>query len=167
LEDEMDAVLSEYLGSDQAREEVATLIRERSYPKGGGMWIAGDGGEALAAINITPKGAWICISIEIGSGFEHAVGVHYRADGDSYAVTDLGDGVRALRVKMGILDITDDMRSRIIERCSDALENCHDCGWPEVRLVVDAADLPDAICRAMLASIRVASVGDTQKDQTK
>ena len=100
---------------------------------------------------------------------------YYRPDGDRYVVTDLGEGVRALRIRTGAKYID------ILQKCRRTTRHNHFYGafgqiydatigagnWErgsgigalfDASTEADKANLPDAICRVMLASLRVANI---------
>ena len=137
--------LAEYLASEQAREDVRQLF-DGDKPRFPVMSM-----EDLCLVR-DEVGAWRSVMIWDDNQNKELT-AYYRPDGDRYVVTDLGEGVRALRLRTGDLY----RRSGGPEECrairgvwfGDALGTTN----------VTAADLPDAICRVMLASLRVAGVG--------
>ena len=133
--------LAEYLASERARDDVRLLIRESvGYLRvGHGTWnLGGDGAwkTAIYHTNATQQ--------------DHTV--YYRLDGDRYVVTDLGEGVRALRLRIGCIN-TDSQFDGTWRKLlgHPAVRSYFDTLYAEVT----AADLTDAICKVMLASLRV------------
>jgi hypothetical protein len=147
-------MLANYLETPQAREDVQALLdscdgAENSWAEktldSGLHWMTED------------AGAWW----RVGLADSQVYSVYYRPDGDRYVVTDLGEGVRALRLRTGSVSYTYEMRciplglqgARIKDGCVMA-----DHGDPyRADDCIAAADLPDALCRVMLASLKVAS----------
>lgn len=134
--------LHEYLMSEQAREDVRALVdgREEFVGPGGLCIIAG------------PEGKWRAMTAIDDAGDEVLARVYYRPDGDRFVVTDLGEGVRALRLKKG----------DVLVRHPYIPDGTNYTDVHSGVLVADpepsAPGLPDAICRVMLASLRVAEV---------
>lgn len=129
--------LADYLASEAAREDVRLAmfvsvatrcigeqtISVRMYPP--------EDGEAFHCVMLTAGG--------------RKLRAYYRPDGERYTVTDLGEGVKAKRLRTG--DLTQPaFEPRTCWQYGDLL------GADKIT----AADLPDAICRVMLASLRVA-----------
>lgn len=126
--------LADYLASEAAQEHAKDMIahkQDAAFPVDGGWrdW-------RRAQI-----GAWTRLSTD-------GICCYFRPDGERFIVTDLGEGVRALRLRTG--DVT-----------QPAFEprGCWQYGDILGADKVTGADLPDAICRVMLASLRVAGVG--------
>lgn len=121
--------LADYLASEAAREDVRKRLRgEPSY-----FTRFLDGGRV-----------WHGMRCNKCNG-EFSPTIYYRPDGERYTVTDLGGGVKAKRLRTG--DLTQPaFEPRICWQYGDVL------GVDKIT----AADLPDAICRVMLASLRVA-----------
>lgn len=151
--------LAEYLASPQAREDVKALLQAPDL-----VPVHERASRSRRRILLPPPryiwearwnrqdGPWTnaCLSTwDPESGDEQQLArAYYRPDGDRYIVTDLGEGVRALRLRTG--DVT-----------QPAFEprGCWQYGDILGADKVTGADLPDAICRVMLASLRVAGVG--------
>lgn len=160
--------LAEYLALEQAREDVKALLAQPSQPLGE---LAPDSEARIGSVRTAPlavtwsdykhKGcAWRQVELDHADG---CLSVYYRPDGDRYVVTDLGEGVRALR-----------LRGASIQRLGDAISEVLGAMWVANQLPprygitgmvngeiapmssITAADLPDALCRVMLASLRVA-----------
>lgn len=139
--------LAEYLASEQAREDVRLVVAKPHdvlrYSGNGGPWL-----------ERTTLKAWTRLGID---GADQYITAYYRPDGDRYVVTDLGDGVRALRLRTGVL------HSRAAAEAAKARQGiCRDQEWTmggTADLELEGfkpEQLPDAICRVMLASLRVA-----------
>lgn len=160
--------LHDYLQSEQARSDVRELLdscdgAENSWAdktvEGGFHWMTED------------AGAWWRVGLEDS----HAHNVYYRPDGNRYIVTDLGEGVRALRLRTGVGFVD------LLQKCRRSKEANHFYGlfgqihdatigagnWErglaigallDVGTYADESNLPDAICRVMLASLRAAEV---------
>ena len=148
--------LAEYLASEQARDRLKTAdvltMPSASEWHGHGQKVV-----------IEQYEAWWRVSVAVA---DETTVAYYRPDGDRYVVTDLGEGVRALR-----------LRGASIQRLGDAISEVLGAMWVANQLppsygitgmvngeiapmsFIDAADLPDAICRVMLASLRVAGAG--------
>ena len=137
--------LAEYLASEQAREDVKALLDGREE------FVGPDG----ICLITGPEGQWRAVNALDDAG-ELLGRAYYRPDGDRYVVTDLGEGWRQHRLRTGRVDWT----AEIIAACDynpyivDTGERATagDCE----NLILKASDLPDAICRVMLASLRVA-----------
>ncbi len=96
---------------------------------------------------------------------EKHVYAYYRPEGDRYIVTDLGEAVRALRLRTGVMD------PEIVLPTWASEGYCvpYVCAnyWPVLAMAdahgvgVSAADLPRAIVRVMLAAHRVAALVPT------
>lgn len=144
--------LAEYLASEQAREDVRDgaleLGRCRNLRRG----------IDFAWMRFDIVGMWRKVSIEQGQDADAlVVTAYYRPDGDRYVVTDMGEGVRALRLRTGVL------HSRAAAEAAKARQGiCRDQEWTmggTADLELEGfkpEQLPDAICRVMLASLRVA-----------
>lgn len=79
--------------------------------------------------------------------------VYFRSEGDRYIVTDLGEAVRALRLRTGRMDAVERAGRAWVEMAGPGTWNAgtmsENCA---------AADLPRAIVRVMLAAVRVAAL---------
>ena len=140
--------LSDYLQSEQAREDVRGLC------SADGFWLI----NGLGRLEIAQTGAWRVLWL---IGERERLAAYYRPDGDRFVVTDLGEGVRALRLRTGC------SQHLAMERSDPMREALRTSGignvWSTERGIMEldnitATDLPDAICRVMLASLRVAEV---------
>ena len=81
--------------------------------------------------------------------------VYFRAEGDRYLVTDIGEAVRALWLKTGNLEAD----GAVWRAWESGLEvGGVFLGKNTLRAYCPAADLPRAIARVMLAALRVASL---------
>ena len=140
--------LAEYLASEQVREDVRLVVAKPHdvlrYSGNGGPWL-----------ERTTLKAWTRLGIE---GADQYITAYYRPDGDRYVVTDLGEGVRALRLRTGWI------HGRANGHAMQERETLASggVGWVagmsgDIELDgVKEDQLPDAICRVMLASLRVA-----------
>jgi hypothetical protein len=142
-------LLAEYLASEQAREDVKALL-DGDKPSLPVMSM-----EDLCLVR-DEVGAWRSVMIWDDNQNKELT-AYYRPDGDRYVVTDLGDGVRALRLRTGVL------HSRAAAEAAKARQGiCRDQEWTmggTADLELEGfkpEQLPDAICRVMLASLRVA-----------
>ena len=133
--------LAEYLASEQAREDVKALLeRRRLTPNFADIHAK----NPHRFMGITKTGAWHVVTMSVEGETCQAL---YRPDGDRYVVTDLGEGVRALRLWTGeVMAGWENWFDGVMESVAGVIR---------IRFVT-AADLPDAICRVMLASLRVA-----------
>jgi len=162
--------LADYLATEQAREDARRLL-VAPYPRR----IDAIVNDMPAVMSLYPADAWTRVSMTAQTfmrpGDPQDAGCYFRSDGDRYIVTDLGEGVRALRIKgCALLDIK--------TKVDEALMQMYQAGmlhatYGPVALIqgeigtignVNASDLPDAICRVMLASLRVAGVGLTTNE---
>ena len=112
-------------------------------------------GAAVFHYRCDPPSPWFSVSVmsTARSPEWRRRGVYYRPDGDRFIVSDLGDGLKALRLRTGISMAQAD--AAIVEY---GAFGAHFMG-PEVGLRCDSAGLPDAICRTLLASYRIANLG--------
>jgi hypothetical protein len=151
--DEM--TLADYLASEAAREDVKALLeRRRLTPNFADIHAK----NPHRFMGITKTGAWHVVTMSVEGETCQAL---YRPDGDRYVVTDLGEGVRALRLRTGESAYGPATGVAMLEKLKlyDAQNPRNALGGMahELELIgVTAADLPDAICRVMLASLRVA-----------
>ena len=160
-------MLTDYLATEQAREDVRELL---------------NGDKRAVCINeIDDSGwvkdeAWAWTSLWLWDDAQRReVVAYYRPDGDRFVVTDLGEGVRALRLRTGaqylnLLQMC--RRSKDAEHFYGKLGKIYDAtlgagNWErgsalgtllDVTTEARAADLPDALCRVMLASLKVSEV---------
>lgn len=142
--------LAEYLASEAAREDVRRLLSEPRPCVKPGDPVGWRHYGVQAMPYPAPPSVWCGISADWGGSMLpvpewQAITVYYRPDGERYTVTDLGGGVKAKRLRTG--DLTQPaFEPRICWQCGDLL------GVDKI----NAPDLPDAICRVMLASLKVA-----------
>lgn len=147
--------LADYLASEAAREDVKRADRELNQCAGLAY------GLPVGWLRADIVKAWRRVELEV----EHEIvaTAYYRHDGERYTVTDMGEGVKALRLKgVALLDIrhrVDDVMARMY--CDGLLRAKYGPAaliQAEIGTLdyVFAADLPDAICRVMLASLGVA-----------
>jgi hypothetical protein len=140
-------LIEEYLLSEQAERDVAAALVENDIAGAawGGVFTLPDRGHLVA---LYPSG--------------EEIGVYYRPEGDRYIVTDLGEAVRAWRLRTGSIWQPCEAAYEHINR---ALAPLHDVSVTDamiwhagamLRIGVPAADLPPAILRVMLAAHRVA-----------
>ena len=158
--------LADYLATEQAREDARRLL-VAPYPRR----IDAIVNDMPAVMSLYPADAWTRVSMTAQTfmrpGDPQDAGCYFRSDGDRYIVTDLGEGVRALRLRTGERAYGPATGVAILEKLTlcnmeDSRGNVGALGGlaRELELVdVTASDLPDAICRVMLASLRVAGVG--------
>ena len=147
--------LADHLQTPQAREDVRHML---SCGVPSAQWFSA----TKTRISEFKLGAWIRILI---TAERHSISACYRPDGDRFVVTDLGEGVRALRLKgCALLDIKPKVDEVLMQMYQAGL--LHPNYGPaaliqgEIGTIgnVTAADLPDAICRVMLASLKVSEV---------
>ena len=145
--------LAEYLATEQARDRLKTAdvltMPSASEWHGHGQRVV-----------IEQCKAWWRVSVTVA---DETVSAYYRPDGDRYIVTDLGEGWRALRLRGIDWHTNDEIINKVdavalpLMSPEPGYETSAPWGTLELRYVA-AADLPDAICRVMLASLRVAGV---------
>ena len=148
--------LAEYLASEQAREDVRLVVAKPHdvlrYSGNGGPWL-----------ERTTLKAWTRLGIE---GADQYITAYYRPDGDRYVVTDMGEGVRALRLKgVDAVHAGDQIHEILAADWVAAPEKDKtrfpfrllnsEIGFP---MAIEARWLPDALCRVMLASLKVSEV---------
>lgn len=146
-------MLDRYLETEQAREDVRRLLDGRDE------FVGPDG---LCVIT-GPEGKWRAVTVIHEDADEVACRAYYRPDGDRYIVTDLGEGVRALRLRTGWI------HGRANGHAMQERETLASggVGWVagmsgDIELDgVKEDQLPDAVCRVMLASLRVAGVAQS------
>lgn len=167
--------LAEYLASEQAREDVKALLADspaRDVKLGTGrIWHKPAGHASIKVqsfdidtmLTLNKRDAWNQVRLsqrddEMSGAMTPRVSAYYRPDGDRYVVTDLGEGVRALRIRTGRMDAIETWLHEFmpILRTDGAIEH-------RVSRTHQKA-LPEAICRVMLASLRVAGVGLTTNE---
>ena len=162
-------MLDKYLQTEQAREDVRVAVHAMATSKTSTFC----GGLEDHWIESTHLEAWLRVAYFRFGGKDFLVSAYYRPDGDRYVVTDLGEGVRALRIRTGAKYID------ILQKCRRTTRHNHFYGafgqiydatigagnWErgsgigalfDASTEADKANLPDAICRVMLASLRVA-----------
>ena len=145
--------LAEYLASEQAREDVRALLeRRRLTPNFTDIHAK----NPHRFMGITKTGAWHVVTMSVEGETCQAL---YRPDGDRYVVTDLGEGVRTACLRgLDLANAEHFERLNALGRTLDAdFRQTAPLGWIELRDIT-AADLPDAICRVMLASLKVSEV---------
>lgn len=151
--------LADYLATEQAREDV------RESLNGDNHYLPIMGSDDLCLVRDEVE-AWHTMMLWDDDQNKELT-AYFRPDGDRYIVTDLGEGVRALRLRTGKRAYGPATGAAMLEKLTlcnieDSQGNVGALGGlaRELELVdVKPADLPDAICRVMLASLRVAGVG--------
>lgn len=148
----------EYLKSEQARSTIAKLIEV--YPD---QTIMNTMAEFHVQWELADAGAWRRVAVYGSRGaLEPPLAtVYYRPEGDRFVVSDLGDVIRAFELRTGLL--------RYSQGTVEALRVAggYYCG-PGYRIetstvpvfMLKADQLPNAICRVLLASYRVANLPD-------
>lgn len=141
--------LANYLETPQAREDVRHIL---SCGVPSAQWFPA----TKTRISEFVLGAWIRILI---TAERHSISACYRPDGDRYVVTDLGEGVRAACLRgLDLANAEHFERLNALGRTlDDDFRQTAPLGWIELRDIT-AADLPDALCRVMLASLKVSEV---------
>ena len=139
--------LAEYLASLQAREDVKALLakpqRAIAIELPTGDWLS-----------LRSDGAWDLVVITTNYTHKTRAIAYYRPDGDRFVVADLGEGVKALRLRTGQLGVSQRRLSEVLNGIPTFGVICY--GNTLCRTDVKSAMIPDAICRVMLASLRVA-----------
>lgn len=185
--------LAEYLASEQAREDVKALLADspaRDVKLGTGrIWHKPAGHASIKVqsfdidtmLTLNKRDAWNQVRLsqrddEMSGAMTPRVSAYYRPDGDRYVVTDLGEGVRALRLRTGAkyIDILQKCRRTArVNHFYGAFGQIYDAtigagNWErgsgigalfDASTEADQSNLPDAICRVMLASLTVAGMG--------
>ena len=169
---------ADYLASEAAREDVKALLadfpaREVKQPDGR-IWYkpAGTASRRVVAgfkvdtmLSLAPADAWHRVGIaqrdaRLIGAMVGCVAAHYRLDGERYTVTDMGEGYRAFRLRTGgtyaAVEENDMRKNACVALGGDGGVIVHPCGGAMELAFVKDADLPDAICRVMLASLKVA-----------
>ena len=168
--------LTDYLASEAAREDVKALLadfpaREVKQPNGR-IWYKPDGRASRRVgagfkvdtmLSLAREDAWHRVGIAQRDAVGAMVGcvaVYYRLDGLRYTVTDLGEGYRAFRLRTGgtyaAAQENDMRKNACVALGGDGGVIVHPCGGAMELAFAKDADLPNAICRVMLASLRVA-----------
>jgi hypothetical protein len=165
--------LHDYLQSEQAREDVRALLAD--YParevrlSNGGTWHkpAGKASRAIEGLGVDTnlslrrEQAWHCVGMaqrdnELLGAMMPILTAYYRPDGDRFTVTDLGEGVRALRLRTGFLHSVAVEAARVSRIGLEGPGEWRMGGDADIEIYgVTSANLPDAICRVMLASLKV------------
>ncbi len=131
--------LVDYLASEAAREHATLMLQD---PQARDFLVGRTWFTWLAP---RPSDMWRALQID-------TVRVYYRPDGERYTVTDLGEGVKALRLRTGC-DVPHFYK---IRGSLGPGIGYGDGGEISAAYGSEAPDLPDAICRVMLASLKVA-----------
>lgn len=141
--------IEEYLQSPRAVADAARMA----------PWLGkGAGMQDAWCLSCTPHLLWSKVraqSEEIWRPGAHWV--YIRPEGARFIVSDMGEAVRALRMRTGVLPVTDAAAAvwADIDISADASTGMHGDAF---YAVVSAGDLPRAIVRTMLASFRVANL---------
>lgn len=161
--------IESYIRADEIRALLADLPRRTrgngtSKPEGEATVLMGKDGMLILA----PDGAWKRITLSIrrtdGMGWTTKIIVYYRPDGERFIVSDLGEGLRAYRLRTGQCFLTFPSMRELFERTPEDpnVGFCSDSGlyalgdWPDGRSAHVSKDgLSDAICCVLLASLRV------------
>lgn len=158
--------IESYLKSELARDAVGKLTS--LYPDQTRMNTLAD---FRGQWGMQTAGAWRVVGIW-GDICEPAlVSVYYRPDGERFIVSDLGEGVKSLRLRLGRIDVLgltatmDDIPQVVCWAMQDAFVSdvleCDEALTSGQRMPQSLiADLPDAICRVMLASYKVSHLTD-------
>ena len=168
--------LTNYTQIEQAREDVKALLADspaRDVKLGTGrIWhkpaghasIKVQGFDLDTMLTLNKRDAWNQVRLsqrddEMSGAMTSRVSANYRPDGDRFVVTDLGEGVRAACLRGLDLANTEhfDRLNALGRTLDDDFRQTAPLGWIELR-DVKPADLPDALCRVMLASLKVAEV---------
>lgn len=156
--------LAEYLASEQAREDVKALLAKPCPQVMPGDPVGWRHYGIQALPHPAPPSPWVGVAADYGGRAIalpdwRTITAYYRPDGDRYVVTDLGEGVRALRLRTGCTHY------EAMERSDPMREALRTSGignvWSAERGLMELDnvtpfDLPDAICRVMAESLRVA-----------
>jgi hypothetical protein len=127
-------------------------------------------GEFRCCVDVGDFWAWK--QVQLFSANERRLVAYYRPDGDRFIVSDLGEGVKALRLRTGFL--FDDIVRRFVSDKTEHFQGAFgmlmdatllagnwERGWVgEVAYhePIVGEQLPDAICRVLLASLKVANL---------
>lgn len=174
----MTSSVEQFLKSEQARADIGWLIADlpTARPPASGVCLTSRiaTGERRwkmlgdATLSVATLGAWTVVELATRREPSVLVCAYYRPVGERFQVTDLGDGIRTLRLRLGSLihpnhvlfpaDCPPAWQLEMDGAAICAREVHDDCDGP--RRTVCAADLVDAICRTMLASHFAAGSGD-------
>ena len=161
--------LAEYLASEQAREDVKALLAKPCPQVMPGDPVGWRHYGIHALPHPAPPSPWMGVAADYGGRAIalpdwRTITAYYSPEGDRYVVTDLGEGWRALRLRGIDWHTNDEIINKVdavalpLMSPEPGYETSVPWGTLELRYVA-AADLPDAICRVMLASLTVAEVG--------
>lgn len=145
-----------YLQSEQAMMDVGTVIAE---PRTISRNIDG------RCYVLMEEEIWrrleLCVRITESDKWE-VMRAYFRPDGDRYIVTDLGEGLRTYALRTGDIEYRGFSRQPIsgIHDRDGRLYACRTRN-DSLCLGMEAAELPGAICRVLLAAYRVANVEPT------
>lgn len=161
--------IAEYLRSPQARSDVSMLLATKSPYR---MIWPTDGIRRTMRLKLA--GTWLEVSISGEKDSDRPfIFAYILPRTDRFVISDLGHGVRTYAMRTGeyggprYQDFHCGMAEAV--SCWPAGSTWHDGAiWadgeersnnPHIGLGIKANDLPDAICRVMLASLRVANLG--------
>lgn len=165
-----------YLKSEQARQDVqAALDRHRAgTDKTAARWTIASG---VISDKSNPWLMAFCMSADSSDGAKiddepiivypthEAVAIYFRQEGGLFFVNDLGGGWRAHRLHTGRVDWEEEIIAKcnhdphIVSVQDGPLSTAGDCET----VATDAADLPAAICRVMLASYKIGSLPNASR----
>ena len=151
---EMSAV-ERYLLGEQARANVAAHLMHTASPTSKEGWVKDERG----------PWRWLWLSCTRDESNPDGLNVYFCPEGDRYIVTDLGEGVRPLRMRTGCYLAAEIIADRIpwpegieAQIVTSSLRAALRCDGVLRSFKVAAEDLPKAICATMLASFRVANL---------
>ena len=135
------STVERYLMSDEARENVRVHLAPTACSTSKEGWVKDE------------RGPWrrFWLSCTRDDRNKDGLNVYFRPEGDRYIVTDLGEGVRALRMRTGMLEPTIKIPHLLQPDDRQFAE-------PVVYNRCTADELPDSICKVMLSTYRVANL---------
>lgn len=143
--------IESYLKSELARDAVGKLTS--LYPDQTRMNTLAD---FRGQWGMQTAGAWRVVGIWEDICEPPLVSVYYRPEGDRFIVSDLGEGMKGLSLRSGLLYF----EAEQVHALHRAAENMNQFGGRLDLFRVEAGDLPAAICRVLLASFRVSHLTD-------
>lgn len=159
----------EYMKSEQARTDVRALLAKNPDPGGSqARWHATKEPLLLSWLE-GPNQAWRDVAVFGPDTSFLSARCYYRPDGDRFIVSDLGEGVKAHALRFGTCDT---LAKKYDSTPIASAVGCWEQGvmlvdgaiWPKENLPfrqgIKPEQLPDAICRVLLASYRVANLPD-------
>jgi hypothetical protein len=144
--------LPDYLQSARAREDVSRALTSGKVERDGLL------------LEVAPCGKWTEIAVLVGRESAHA---YFIEQGEKFFVTDWGEGARLFGIRQGVVDV---VAAFDLEWADPAVRGAYfeENGYQVIctEAVVSGermksswiADLPDALCRVLLASHRVANL---------